>query len=107
MTGRGDDRFDGGRRGGPVYRRRFDVSKRRAISLAIIEAVETVLDEPERARHSLHEIIDPDAIDMLFRPRRNGLPRVNGTVKFPFAEYEVVVDAAGLIEIYRRDDAVG
>lgn len=107
MSGTEDDRRCGPAGSEPIYRKRFDVSGCRAISLAIVEAVESVLNEEAAVHRSLYEVIDPDAIDRLFRPRENGLPRANGSVRFPLDGHEIRVEAIGLVEVYSLDPTDG
>ncbi|MFC7082537.1 HalOD1 output domain-containing protein [Halorussus caseinilyticus] len=47
----------------------------------------------------LAEVIDPDALDALFDARHDGTPRADGTTRFSFFDYGVVVTGSGRISI--------
>ena len=77
-----------------------DSSYRETPSQAVIEAVAnaediqpTALSPPEY--ESLHDVVDPSALDDLFAPRYSGIPRQNGTITFTFCGYVVKVTGDG------------
>ena len=88
----------------PVYRRRFDAGRPRSMSLAVVEAIESVLDRETVGDRSLYDLVDPDALDALFGPRSDGLRRTRGSVRLPLADHEVRVHADGLVEVYAIGD---
>ena len=84
-----------------------DTSCRRSPSRTVIEAVAAAEEvPPEELRpptyQSLHDVVDPEALDSIFAPRSNGTPRPGGRVSFPFCGYEVIVEPDGSITL---DDA--
>lgn len=85
-----------------VYRRRFDADRPRAMSLAVVEAIESIAGEETIDARSLYDVVDPDALDALFAPRTNGLPRTRGSVTLPLVDHELRVHADGLVEVYAR-----
>lgn len=90
---------------GPVYRRRFDAGRPRSMSLAVAEAIESVArgegaETEATDDRSLYDLVDPDALDALFGPRSDGLPRTLGSVTLPLTDHEVRVHAGGLVEVY-------
>ena len=91
----------------PVYRRRFDAQQPHSMSLAVVEAIESVLDAEDVNNRSLYDIVDPDALDALFGPRSDGLPRTRGSVTLPLADHEVRVHADGLVEVYETENDGG
>jgi len=47
----------------------------------------------------LYDIVDPDALERLFRPRADGIPRARGQVVFEMAGCTVVVHSDGDVEV--------
>lgn len=86
-----------------------DASCWRSPSRTVIEAVaEAEGVSPEELRPptyaSLHDVVDPEALDSLFAPRSNGTPRPDGEVSFPFCGYRVTVEADGSITLEEAGD---
>lgn len=50
----------------------------------------------------LHDVIDPDALDALFAPLRQGKNTRAGTVVFPYDDLVVEVDSDGSVDIVSR-----
>ncbi|WP_115863185.1 HalOD1 output domain-containing protein [Halorussus litoreus] len=71
--------------------------------------VRAVLDALAEASHRpvedldvrLHDAVDPDALDDLFRPTRTGALRNGGHVAFAVGEFEVDVHADGHVFVRR------
>jgi hypothetical protein len=68
-------------------------------SLAVVEAVCRVVGESPTAIDPLAEVIDPEALDALFRPTGQEPARSDGTVTFAFCGCEVVVCGTGEITV--------
>lgn len=86
-----------------------DTSCRRSPSRTVIEAVaEAEGIPPEELRPptyaSLHDVVDPEALDALFAPRSNGTTRPGGEITFPFCGYRVTVEADGSITLDETTD---
>lgn len=47
----------------------------------------------------LHDVVDPQALDDLFTPRKNGKPRGTGRVTFEYCGYEITVESDGSVSI--------
>lgn len=80
------------------------VSSRKTVSRTVIEAIAdaegvapATVSPPEY--ESLHEVVDPGALDALFADRANGASRPGGTVSFSFCGYDVTVDADGAVTL--------
>jgi hypothetical protein len=78
-----------------------------AISTAIVTAVAAIHDTPVADLECLTDRVDPDALDRLFAPTRDGSPRLDGELRFEFAGCTVVVESEGEIRIYPGEDAGG
>lgn len=55
----------------------------------------------------LNGTVDPDALDELFRPRRNEASRGIGEVRFSFAGYDVTLHTDGTIRLRERSASTG
>ncbi|UPV76895.1 hypothetical protein M0R89_20735 (plasmid) [Halorussus limi] len=74
---------------------RYSIEGNEPLSLAVINCVSKMDDDKPEARPPLHEAIDPEALDNLFRNRRNG------EVTFTYLDYEITVDGDA-VTITRR-----
>jgi hypothetical protein len=68
-------------------------------SEAIVGAVLAIEDADSTDLEPLYDIIDPAALDELFRAKFNGSGRSAGSVSFEYAGYEIVYDANGDLEL--------
>jgi hypothetical protein len=102
--GRSNSRRDGRREpvtteDGDACESRHDVAASGSPSLAVVEAVCRVVGESPTAIDPLAGVIDPEALDALFRPTGRGPARADGTVTFAFCGCEVVVEGSGEITV--------
>ena len=86
-----------------------DTSCRTTPSRTVIEAIaEAEGVRPEELRppayESLHDVVDPDALDTLFGPRSDGAPRSGGEVSFTFCGYDVTVETDGSVTLAEATD---
>lgn len=66
------------------------------------EGVEpTDIEPPEY--DALYDVINPEALDSLFAPRENGLPRASGRIEFDYCGYHVTVTSDGDIDVSEHD----
>lgn len=72
-----------------------------SVGSKIVLALERITDTDVHDLDRLHETVDPEALDDLFRPQPDGSPRDTGLVSFTYAGYVVTVNATGRIEIAR------
>ena len=77
-----------------------DWSGEESVVGAIVTAITELTGRDEI--EPVHERIDPDALEALFRPIDEGRRREEGYVTFPLAGFDVTVDANGLILIEER-----
>ena len=83
---------------------RIDVSYRTPPSQAVVEAVADAegvsleaLCPPEY--ETLHDVVDPQALDDLFAPKANGIERNLGRVTFEFCDYVVTIEPDGSVTL--------
>lgn len=81
-----------------------DTSPLTTPSQAVVHAVAeaegvaaTELGPPEYA--PLHDVIDPEALDALFRRKQDGRQRTTGSVSFTYCEYLITVEASGSVSV--------
>lgn len=73
-------------------------------SVAVVEAVATATGYGPYDVPPLYEVIDPDALDDLFSPKRDGTPRRAGRVTFRLAGCNVTVRHREIV-VRRREAA--
>lgn len=61
------------------------------LSSAIIRAVSNHADKDSVDLPPLYEVIEPDALDKLFGPMADGVPREGGEVRFSYAGRRVTI----------------
>ena len=68
------------------------------LSGKVVETVAALKDtEPAELDQPLYTVIDPDALDTLFTPKRNGMARTGGEVQFTYCGYSITVTATGVV----------
>ena len=83
---------------------RIDVSHRTPPSQAVVEAVADAEGVPPEALcppeyETLHDVVDPQALDELFAPKATGIERNPGRVSFEFCGYVVTVEPDGSVAL--------
>jgi len=91
-----------------TYHYQYDWESPGGLSSAVITAVATVADTEPTELESLHDCVDPDALNALFRPISEERPRSCGRLSFTLDEYDVTVYSHGEIAVDVSDiGAVG
>lgn len=72
-----------------------------AIICAVAEAEGT---SPLHLDPPLHDVVDPDTLDRLFAPTRDGVGIPEGRVVFPYRGHEVTLHADGRVTIGPRGE---
>lgn len=81
-----------------VYRVSHDPDGPATLSTAVIHALADCLDvDVTESRRSLYDVVDPGALDALFRPRHDGQPRTGGSLSFVVHDHRVTVGSDGEI----------
>lgn len=75
----------------------FDWSEEESLVSTIVTAITELTGQS--SIEPVHDRIDPDALEALFRPVAPDRRRDTGQVTFPLAGFDVTVDANGLILI--------
>lgn len=82
-----------------LHRISHDWESETPLGSTIVRAVSAVTGKPASELTPLFTVVDPDALDALFRPLSAACPRNDGTVSFPFEGTWVSVCASGDITI--------
>ena len=83
-----------------VYWAYHDEDSPAKLSTTIVHALADVLGENATAmRERVYERVDPEALDLLFRDRHDGTPRVGGFLSFRVYDHQVTVYGSGDIAI--------
>ena len=69
------------------------------VSETVITAVAAANGVDETDIEPLYAVVDPDALNDLFKSQANGRPRANGQVSFTMAGCEVVIDGNRAVEV--------
>ncbi|WP_458185807.1 HalOD1 output domain-containing protein [Haladaptatus sp. NG-WS-4] len=83
-----------------VYRGEWDDESTLTPSTGVAKALEELTDA---SAPSLYDVVNPDSLDALFRPRHDGSPRSSGRVNFDYDGFAVTVDADGSFVIERPE----
>lgn len=76
------------------------------ICWTVVAAVSATLDNPPgEIEQTLHDVIDPDALETLFRGREGRNDEMNGKVGFRFAGCHVIVESSGAVLVTPVNDA--
>lgn len=87
-----------------TYHLDHDWETDQSLTETIVFAVAAVTGKPPTELDALYNVIDPDALSVLFRPTSDANPRAEGFVSFPFEGQTVTVSASGTISIDVPDD---
>lgn len=85
-----------------TYTAEFDLRNRSAAQ-EVVSAVAEVKGVETDDLELIHEVVRPECLDRLFRPRPDGTPRRGGRVAFEYADCDVVVESGGVIRVRPRD----
>lgn len=70
----------------------YEIGTAEPVSTAVVRAVSAVEGREPRFLRPLSDVLDPDALDALFAPRGNGIPRSGGRISFVYSNCRVTID---------------
>lgn len=82
-----------------AYRLKHDWSTNNSLCVSLLSVIEVASKVSTDELPTLHERIDPDALDGLFAPIKSGASRARGQVAFPYAGFHVTIAADGMITV--------
>lgn len=74
------------------------------LGILVVMGVAAVADLDHTELQPLNQVVDPDALNKLFAPRKDGVQRVGGRVSFTLSGYHVTVYSEGRIVIDPIDE---
>lgn len=77
----------------------YEIKPNESVSTAVVRAVSAVDGREPGSLPPLADVLDPDALDMLFAARTDGLPRRGGRVSFIYVNCRVTTDNGEYITI--------
>ena len=79
---------------------REEVPREEPIAVKIVRQIAAYDDvPPEQLTPPLYAVIDPEALNVLFRPTRAGPRDRDATVEFTYRDYTVTVHGDGTIDV--------
>ena len=84
----------------PAYHTQHDWKDSEPLSATVTRALAEAMDADPTEIGPLYDQFDPDALDGLFHPRRNGSDRTGGHIAFTFDEYRVFVRSDGFVSVH-------
>ena len=84
-----------------VSRAFYDPGDDTTLVQTILETLDDAAEPGEEPTVRLYDAVDPDALEAIFRPTRNGLPRDTGRVSFSVGAFAVDVHASGHVVVRR------
>jgi hypothetical protein len=85
----------------------YDVAAAESLSEGVVEAVPPADPDAEGALDPLFSVVDPDALDAVFRGSDDGAVVPRGEVTSCYHGYEVTVRSEGRISLTRREPTSG
>lgn len=76
-----------------------EVGQNESVSTAVFRAVSAVTGQEPGSLQPLTDIIDPDALDALFEPRSNDVPRTGGHLSFVYSSCRITIDNGEFLTI--------
>lgn len=80
-----------------TYHARHDWDDSQPLSTTVIEAVGAATETDPTQMDPLYEVLEPSALDALFRPQSDAAPRMSGQVLFSLDGHDVAVHSCGSI----------
>jgi len=85
---------------------RLSMPGERSVSLRTIQKIaDRERIDPSELKPPLYSVIDPDALDSLFRSTAHS-NTMNGTVEFQYLGYTVCIDSSGDVQITEPDPSL-
>lgn len=79
------------------YRVEWDASEEVDLGILVVLSVAEVAGVDHSDLTPLNDVVDPDALNAIFAPRKDGIERAGGRVQFSLSGHAVTVDADGEI----------
>lgn len=70
----------------------YEIGTAEPVSMAVVRAVSAVEGREPRFLRPLSDVLDPDALDVLFAPQDGGAPRTGGRISFVYSDCRITID---------------
>lgn len=70
----------------------YELDAGESVSMAVIRAVSALEGREPDAIEPLGNVVDPEALNLLFSPQSNGTPRNGGSISFVYSNCRVTVE---------------
>lgn len=70
----------------------YEIKADESVSIAIIRAVSAIEGRDPCSLRRLSDVLDPDALDVLFDPQADDTPRTGGRLSFIYSHCRVTID---------------
>ena len=87
-----------------TYHTHHDWTTTEPLSTSVINAIAKSMDADPTEIEPVYDQFDPEALNGLFDPRRDGMPHSGGHVGFTFHGYHVFVQSDGHISVHPPSD---
>lgn len=85
----------------------YDMGANESVSMAVVRAVSAVDGTDPCSLPPLANRLDPDALDAIFEPGLEGIPRRGDHLSFNYAEYRVTIDDGEHLTVRPMDRGIG
>ncbi|NIB99553.1 HalOD1 output domain-containing protein [Halobacterium sp. R2-5] len=85
----------------------YEISADESVSVAVVRAVSAVRGMKPDTLPALGNVLDTDALDVMFGPQNDGTPRTGGRVSFVYGDCRVAVEHGEYLSLEPLDAAVG
>lgn len=75
------------------------IRENESATTAVIRAVSAMTGRTHSSLQPLNEVIDPDALDLLFESRANDVPQSGERLTFTYSSCRITIDNGGLLTI--------
>lgn len=76
-----------------------EIGENESVSTAVLRAVSAVNGRKPGSLQPLNDVVDPDALDALFEPRSNDVPRTGGRLSFNYSGCHITIDNGEFLTI--------
>lgn len=84
----------------------YEIGAGESVSTAVVRAVSAVEGRDPGSLRPLVDVLDPDALDILFGPRDDGTPRPGGRLTFVYSKCWVTVDNGEYLTLHPIDPRI-
>ena len=82
----------------------YEIDRTESLTEAVVRALSAVNGCPPETLPPLAEVLDPDALDMIFDKGRNGNPRPGGRISFIYNGCRITIDNGEYLTIHPITD---